>query len=342
MKKYISSLIISTALLSACSADNSSNAQQTPEVTTAYKVSRTITAPDGGYDYISVDHAANQLFVGRDNGIMTVDLATGKTTTLLERADVAAVLLIPDTDLMLSTNNDSNDATILNRKTGAVIADIKTGDGPDGAFFEEKSGLIFVMNGHSEDVTVINPATAEVLATIPVGGKPEAANADGKGHVFVNVEDTNEIAVISTASLTVAKRYALPDCDEPTGMAYDPVTGLIISVCHNNIAKLIEAETGRNHGNIKIGSIADGSIFNPETRIGYVSCIDGTLTVYHLDTEGNATVLQTIKTADGARTEAYDPIADELYLPAAHVEWGPDGEYMGAEKEFKVVVVSQN
>ncbi|MGJ8564598.1 MAG: YncE family protein [Alphaproteobacteria bacterium] len=204
------------------------------------------------------------------------------------------------------------------------------------------SGLIFVMNGESQDVTVIDPASAKAIASIPVGGVPEAAASAGDGRVYVNIEDTNEIAVIDIATRTVATRYALPECNEPTGIAYDPVTGLLISACHNNITKLIDAKTGADHGDFPIGAGADGAIFNINTRIGFVSCIDGTLTVYRFSKDGRPTVLQTIKTADGARTQTYNPFTDRLYLPAATVERDGDGRYLRAEKGFKIVVVGQD
>lgn len=147
--------------------------------------------------------------------------------------------------------------------------------------------------------------------------------------------------MIDIASFKVINRYPLPKCNEPTGIAFDPVANLLISVYHNNIAELIDGKTGEDRGEFPIGSGTDGSIFNVETRIGYVSCIDGTLTVYHLSKDGQPTVLQNIQTADGARTQAYNPVTDRLYLPAATVERDSEGNYVRAEKGFKIVVVGQ-
>ncbi len=112
-----------------------------------YSVVDKFGGPDGGYDYISVDSAKQRVFVGRSDGVMTIDLATRKVTPVFVKADdVAAVLIITGTDLMLSTNGGSNNATLFDRNTGKVKAVIPTGEEPDGALYDERTGLAFVMN----------------------------------------------------------------------------------------------------------------------------------------------------------------------------------------------------
>ncbi|WP_380874204.1 hypothetical protein ACFB49_46420 [Sphingomonas sp. DBB INV C78] len=337
-QSFSASVMLAVTMLAGCAKSEADKAAA--PATPVYQVVDRIKGADGKYDYASVDSAANRLFVGRGYGVMTVDLATNEMRTLIERDNVAAVLLIPGTNLLLSTNAETNNATLLDRTTGAVQADIPTGRDPDGALFDAQSGLAFVMNGDSEDITLIDIATATAVATIPAGGKPEAATSNGKGRAFVNIEDANAIAVIDIAARKVATRYPLAGCNEPTGIAYDAATNLLISVCHNNIARLVDADTGADRGSFAVGAGADGVLFDADKRIGFVPCIDGTLTVFALDAKGKATVLQTIKTADGARTAAYDAKTGRLYLPAATVERDDKGEYLTAARDFSIVVVA--
>jgi YVTN family beta-propeller protein len=340
-KRACASIFALFLALSACSGKPASQSAAAKSAL-QWKVSGSIKAADGGYDYASINADARKLYIGRQYGVMTVDLNTQAIGTLIERDDVASVLLIPGTELMLTTNNGADTATLLNRQTGQVIADIKTGKGPDGALYIPDSGQALVMNGDSEDITVIDISTARTIDRIPAGGTPEAAVTDGKGRLFINIEDKNEILVVDAASRKAVTRYPLPGCTEPTGITYDGVTGLLIPVCHNRVAKLIDAATGADRGTIRIGAGADGSLFDPHRRIGYVPCIDGTLTIYHLDENGQAVVLQTLETADGARTAAFDPVTERLYLPAATVERDDKGDYLRAEKNFSVVVVGQD
>jgi YVTN family beta-propeller protein len=196
-----------------------------------------------------------------------------------------------------------------------------------------------VANGESKDITVIDVAKARVVATIPVDGVPEAAVSDGQGKLYVNLEDRNAIAVIDIAARKVVGRYAMAGCNEPTGIAYDARTGLLIAACHNRTAKLIEAASGKDRGAIPIGQNADGSIFDSARRIGFIPCIDGTLTIYALDDKGEARVLQTVKTSEGARTAVYDTQGDRLFLPTAKVERDAKGEYIRARSDFAVLRV---
>lgn len=305
-----------------------------------YRVANTVHGPDGSYDYVSFDPVLDRVFVGREFGVETFDLKARRFRRLLSRRGVAAVVPI-GARLMLSTNGDQNSATLFDRRTGRVVADIATGTEPDGALYDPASRLAFVMNGGSEDVTVIDVTRARAVATIPAGGEPEGAVSDGTGKLYVNLKDKNAVAVIDIATRKVVGRLALPGCVEPTGLAYDATTGLLISPCHNRVAKLVEARSGTDRGTIAIGAGADGSLFDPDRRLGFVPCIDGTLTIYRLDREGYATVLQTLKTRIGARTATYDKMHDRLYLPAAIVERDSAGKYVAATRNFVMLTVGR-
>lgn len=303
-----------------------------------YRVTARIAGPDGGYDYISVDGPAKTVFVARSTGVMTIDLATGVVTSdFVPGVGVAAVTIIPNSDMMLSTNWRGDSATLFNRKTGVVKASIPTGKAPDGV--QIVGGFAYVMNHGTEDISVIDLATANVVATIPTGGVPEAAVSDGKGRLYVNVEDTADILVIDTVRNVVVGRHALPGCVEPTGIAFDPVTGLLISACHNSVVKLIDHRTGADRGSVPVGVDADGAIFDDARRLVYVPCDDGTLTVFRLDAKGVATPVDTVVTQPGASTAALDPASGRLYLPASDHEVGPDGADVRIPGTFKVLVV---
>lgn len=307
----------------------------------AYWVVDRIAGPDGRYDYASVDSGLRRLFVGRGGGVMTVDLDTRRVTPVFAKGEgVAAVLLVPGTPLMLGTNGDAGTAMLLDRRTGRRLATIPTGKDPDGVAFDRRSGLAFVMNGDSEDVTVIDVRRRRAVATVPVDGKPEGAVADGLGSLFVNIEDTAVIARIDIASRKVVSRYRLQGCEEPTGIAHDPIAKVLISVCHNGVAKLVDARTGADRGGFVIGRMADGAIFNPARRLVFVPCNDGTLTVVALDRRGAPTPVATVATQEGARTAALDVASGRLYLPATDYVRDREGEPQRVPGTFKVLVVA--
>ncbi len=306
-----------------------------------YRVIDTIAGPDGGYDYTSVDSAAQRLFVAREYGVMAIDLRTRKVIPkLIEGSDLSAVLIIPDSNLLLTTNWGADTATLLDRHTGAAKAQIATGRQPDAALFEPTAKHAWVMNGASQDISVIDVAKARVVATIPLGGKPEGAAADGKGIVYVNIEDSAEVAVIDVASHTVVRRHRLVDCVEPTGIAYDAVTGLLMSACHNGVVRLLSAADGRDRGAVTVDKGADGAIFDGARRLAYIPCNDGTLTIFSLDRNGRASPAARVKTARGARTAAVDPTTGRVYLPTADFTDDEKGEAVRTPATFRVLVVA--
>jgi YVTN family beta-propeller protein len=314
---------------------------QAASATPRYSIVDRFAGADGDYDYVSFDAVHQQVFVGRTTGVMKIDLASRKVTMDFVKGEgVAAVLLIPGTSLMLSTNGDANTAMLFDRTTGAVKATIPTGKGPDGALYDANSKLAFVMNGDSEDVTLIDLARATTVATIPVGGKPEAAASDDKGRVYINIEDTAEIAVVDVAARKVVARYKLAGCHEPTGIDFDRASGLLVSACHNRMAKLVEAATGADKGTLTIAENADGVIIDVQRRLVYIPCKEGILSIFSLTEDGKAGNVQAIRTQEFARTAALDPKSGRLYLPVNRRVKKPSGEPEPVPGSFEVLVVA--
>ncbi|WP_077034820.1 hypothetical protein [Pelomonas sp. KK5] len=306
------------------------------EAPLAYEVKGSTPGVEGGFDYVSVEQPSGRVFVGRSFGVEMLD--GDRMTTMLDRQGVASVLLVGP-DLLLATHRTMDRVTLMDRRSGQVLATLPAGKGPDGAAYDEASGRAFVMNGGSQDITVIDVGSRRAVAHIALGGTPEAAVVDGAGRLYVNLEDRNEIAVIDIARNRVTRRYALPGCDEPTGLALDARSGILAAACHNGVLKFIDHRDGRDRGQLEIGQGADASIFDAERRIGFVPCLDGSLTIYRLDELGRVTATQRLATRDGARTAAYDSRRDRLYVAVADVERDAAGQYLRARKNFQLLTI---
>ena len=122
-----------------------------------------------------------------------------------------------------TSDGTDNDVTVFDINTLKVLSKIKTGQNPDSIIYEPVTHRVFTFNGRSNDSTAIDAKTGDVItASIPVGGKPEFAQVDGKGHVYANIEDKNEIIEIDAKNALVSKRYSIAPCDGPSGLAIDP------------------------------------------------------------------------------------------------------------------------
>ncbi len=284
-----------------------------------YRVAARIKGADGGWDYASFDPVRRRLYVSRTDTIMTVDVDSGAVTAKLAPASRSHIILaIPGTAKILETDGGTNTARILDAVTGAELAAIPTGKGPDAAVIEPVTGLAFVMDHAGGDVTVIDTAAQTVVGTIPVGGVLEFAAADGAGRIFVNIEDKGEIAVIDARARTVTGRYTLAGCEEPSGLAYAPQSKLLVAACANGKAKVLNAADGSEVATLTIGPRPDFAISDPgRGQVLIPSGGDGTLAVISVANAKAVKVVQTVQTQIGARTGTVDPKTGRVYLPTA-------------------------
>jgi YVTN family beta-propeller protein len=287
---------------------------------TTPQVAERIAIPDGGWDLLAVDPRSHRLLVARTDGVTAIGLADGKVTPqLIAGKRLHAVVPIPGTGLALATAGGTDSAILFEAATGKVRGEVKTGANPDAAIYEPASRTVWVMNAKEGSISIVDPRAAKVVATVPVGGALELPALDGHGHVFVNVEDRNEVAELDVATRKVVRRIPLPGCDGPTGLAY-ATDGVLVSACGNGVAKLVRASDGAVVGEIAIGPRPDGAFADPGRRRVYIpSGGDGTLAI--LDTSGPLPrKVATVATQRGARTGAVDLESGRVYLPAARYE----------------------
>src|SRR5437762_3918745 len=162
---------------------------------------------DGGWDYLTLDATARRLYVSHATHVVVIDVDAAKVVGDIPNTDgVHGIAIDQAANRGFVSNGRSNDVTVFDLKTLKEISRVKTGMNPDSIRFEPTTGRVFTFNGRSNDSTAIDAKTGMVVGTIPMGGKPEFSVADGKGKVYVNIEDTGEIAEVDASKLMVTKR----------------------------------------------------------------------------------------------------------------------------------------
>ena len=288
-----------------------------------YKVTQRLPLPgDGGWDYPSVDPSTHLLYLSRADHVAVVDTASGKLVAdIADTPGVHGIALAPELNRGYISCGKADVVKVFDLKTRAVLATVATGAGPDAILYEPATQRVFAFNGHGHSATVIDAKTNAVVATIPLGGKPEFARADDSGQVFVNIEDTAELAVLDAKTATLKSRWPLPHCEEPSGLALDASHRRSFSTCGNQVLAVTDVDSGKPVASVPIGKGVDGAEFDPATRNVYSANGEGTLTVVHEQAPDSYQVLQTLNTQRGARTIALDGASHRLYLPTA--EFGP-------------------
>jgi len=226
-------------------------------------------------------------------------------------------------------------------KTLKAIGTAATGENPDSIRYDAVSGRVFAFNGRSKSATAIDAKSGTVAGTIPLPGKPEFSIADGKGKVYVNIEDTNEIVEIDAAKAAMLKKYSLSPCDGPSGLAFDAKNRRLFSVCSNRVMAVSDPDAGKVIATPAIGAGSDGAAFDAGTGYAFSSNGDGTLTIVQ-QTTGKWDVLENIATERGARTIAVDEKTHRVYLPTAKTAPAQGGgRATFIPDTFKVLVIGK-
>jgi DNA-binding beta-propeller fold protein YncE len=297
---------------------------------------------EGGWDYLTVDSAAQRLYVSHATHVVVVDLATGKVVgDIPDTPGVHGIALATELNRGFISNGRGNNITIFDMKTLKATGTVAAEMNPDDICYDRGSQRVFAFNGRSRSATVVDAKAGTVAATIPLPGKPEFSVADGKGHIYTNIEDTNEIVEIDASKATVIKKFALTGCEGPSGMAMDTKARRIFSVCGNRTMAISDPDKGTVVATVPIGAGPDGVVFDPGTGYAMSSNGDGTLTIVQ-QSGGKYEVVENIATERGARTIALDEKTHRVYLPSATAgQAAAGGRAPYLPDSFKVLVVGK-
>src|SRR5436190_10308870 len=297
---------------------------------------------EGGWDYLTTDSAARRLYVSHATHVVVVDLDAAKVVgDIPDTPGVHGIAIAPELNRGFVSNGRGNTVTIFDLKTLKAIGTVPTGENPDSIRYDAVSGRVFTFNGRSNNSTAIDAKNGTVAGTIALGCKPEFSVADGRGTVFVNIENTNEIVVIDAAKLTVTKRYSLSPCDGPSGLAIDAKNRKLFSVCSNRVMAVSDPDSGKVIATPAIGAGSDGVAFDPGTGYAFSSNGDGTLTIVAA-AGGKYDVVENIATERGARTIAVDEKTHRVFTSTAKTAPSTGGGRASYIPDtFKVLVVGK-
>jgi YVTN family beta-propeller protein len=194
---------------------------------------------------------------------------------------------------------------------------VPTGKNPDSIIYDPATRRVFAFNGGSASVTVIDAADAKVVGTIDLRGQPEFAAADGAGHVFVNLEDKGEVLKLDARGLKVLDRWPIAPAKTPVSMAIDARNHRLFVGCRSKVLLVLDTDGGKVVATLPIGDRVDAGAYDPETKLVFCSCGDGTVAVVRQETPDQYATMETVKTRIGSKTMALDPKTRRLFIPAA-------------------------
>lgn len=281
---------------------------------------------DGGFDYLQADAAARRLYIARSGAapvgrIAIYDLDTLKPAGEIPGMSAHIVTIDPKSGHGFTS---SKPVVMFDTRTLAPIKNIDVQGNPDGMIYDPFNARVYVLSHSAPNATVIDAATGTVVGTIDLGGAPEQAATDGQGHLYVDIEDKDVVAVVDAKTMAVTARYTLGGKGAgPGALAIDAKNHILFVACHDPAAMvMLDAGTGKILASLPIGPGVDEAAFDPGTMEAFSSQGgDGTMTIIKELSPTSFQIEATVKTANGARTMALDTKTHHAFTVAA--EYGP-------------------
>jgi DNA-binding beta-propeller fold protein YncE len=291
-----------------------------------YKILQTLkVGGEGGFDYVYADNAGRKLYVPRSgpSGRITVfDLDTLKPVGEIANASAHGVAIDAKTQHGFGS---SKPVVMFDAKTLATIKTIDVQGGPDGILADPFHGRVYVFSHGAPNVTVIDAKDGSIVGTVDLGGAPEQGVLDGKGHLYIDLEDKGSIAVVDTNTLKLTTTYDLQGKGGTcAGLTMDVKHDILFASCRNpQTMVILNAGDGKILDTLPIGAGTDGAVFNPKTMEAFSSEGGGTLTIVKENSPTSFVVEQTLETQPRAKTLTLDSKTNRLLLITAEFTPAP-------------------
>lgn len=317
---HFASLSLSLLLVAAAAAQDAQKSD-TYLLKATYHI-----ASSGGWDYLTPGPGNNRLYVSHGTQVNVLDESTGDSLGVITgTTGVHGIAFVPGSGKGYTSNGRLNNISEFDLSNNQVTVQIATGENPDAIMYEPFSKTIITCNGRSKDLTVIDPNTKKVVSTVPVGGKPETAVSDANGHVYVNIEDKNEILEIDMKTYSVKRHFSLAPGESPTGLAIDRTDGKLFTGCEK-LLLVVDIAAGTITDKISIADGCDGVAYDADLHTVLASCGEGKLAVIKKSKDGHFSLADNIASKRGARTIAMEATTHAVFLPTADFGTAAAGE----------------
>ena len=281
---------------------------------------------DTGWDYLTMDPSSRRLYISRGTHVQILNIDNGKLEgDIPDLKGVHGIALDKADKKGYISDGRDNSVVVFDLDSLKSTGKVQAGTNPDAILFDPATKRVFAFNGRSGNATVIETKDNSVAGTIDLGGKPEFGVSDGKGKVFVNLEDKSETAEIDAKELKVLNHWSLKPCDSPSGLAIDAEHELLFASCDNETMAVLDGNSGKLVKTLPIGKGTDAAAFDKGVKQAYSSNgQSGDITVVKADSPANLNVAATVPTKPRARTMTVDEKTHDLITVTADFEKAPE------------------
>lgn len=270
------------------------------------------------WDYVFVDAEARRVYVSHSTQVEVLNADTFELVgTIPDTPGVHGIAVATEFGRGFITAGKSDLVVVFDLKSLKRLSEVRVGKKPDAIFYDPATKRVFAMNGDDNSASVINAADGKVVGTVALGGAPEFGVSDGKGNVYINLEDKAETVHVDANALKAMHSWPLAPGKTATALAFDPETRRLFAGCRGGqLMVVLDADTGKIVSTAPIGERVDAAAFDTAGKLVFLSNGGGTISVYHEDGNDKYSLIETIMTNPGSKTMGLDSKTHNLYVPA--------------------------
>ncbi len=275
------------------------------------------------FDYITVDPAARRVYLSRGTAVEVMNADTGALVGFVSGFKRQhGVALAPEFNRGFISDGTLAQVTVFDLKSLKTLGEVKADPDTDCIVYEPVTKRVFTMNGDSHSSTVVDAKTGKVIKTIDLVGSPEFAVADGKGMIYANLADQNQVAAIDARTLEVKSKWSTEPSGGSTALAIDREHRRLFSAGRKpQVLVIMDADNGKVIQSFPITAGTDAAAYDPASRQIFVSTRDGDIHIFHEDSPDKFSSVETVKTEFGAKTMGLDTKTHNLFLDTS--DFGP-------------------
>jgi DNA-binding beta-propeller fold protein YncE len=219
--------------------------------------------------------------------------------------------------------SDHPKVSMFDTKTMTLIKSIDVGSvRPDGIYFDPFNERVYVFSHPTKDATVIDAKDGMVLGTVDLGGTPEQGVGDGKGMLYVVMQDAvGSVTAVDVKTMKAVAHYSFVDKGGCNGLALDAKNQILFAACSRSsnpptqqpTMVILSAKDGKILANLPLAGGSDGAAFNPATMEAFSTHGNGTMTIVKEKSLTSFEVVQNLQTMNGARTISFDSKTGHLF-----------------------------
>ncbi len=292
----------------------------------------------GGFDYVFADVAGRRIYIPR--GAVQGATPTPARVSVWDLDTLKPIGEIPDirgNGAVIDPKSahgftSSKPVAMFDTKTLKLIKMIDVQGQGDGILFDAFNERVWVFNHPTQDATVINAKDGTVVGTVALDGVPEESVSDGKGRIYVVIQDKANVAVVDAKALKTIAHYDFAEkASRCNGLALDAKNHVLFAACGQSgnppvtpakpMMVILSSIDGKIITTLPLAGGSDGAVFNPATMEVFSSHGNGTMTIVKEKSPTSFEVEQDLQTMVGAKCLALDTKTNRIVTMAA--EYGP-------------------